>query len=159
MAKKQLVLDYSYSGTTAKLAEVLQEQLGAERIKLQVTPTTFPNDMFAVAAMATDQIEHDQLPALTNQLPDLMGFDELYIGGPVWSGTVATPVRKLLQQLGDYQGIIKPFYTSSGTPGGYEQDFKQLLPGISVNVGLGLTASQLSNQMTLNQQLLSWLKN
>src|SRR5699024_6646611 len=99
MATKTLIVDYSWSGTTAKLVTALQHVTGADRVDLTVAAGTFPNDMYATSDVANQQLTTQQLPALTNALPDVSAYDVLLVGGPVWSAKVSTPVRSFLQQL------------------------------------------------------------
>ena len=81
------------------------------------------------------------------------GVYTILVGGPVWSGKVATPVRSLLRQLATYTGTLAPFYTDAGTPDDYEADFASLAPQANVVPGLGLTASDLA---TADQPLTTW---
>jgi len=142
MANKVLLVTYSWSGTTAKMATALQAVTKATRVDLTVTAGTFSGDMYATSDKAKQQLATGQLPTLTNSLPDLTQYATILVGGPVWSGQVATPVRTFLSQLRNYQGIVAPFYTDAGTPDDYEADFKQLLQGVKVATGLGLTGGQ-----------------
>ncbi|MCM6796377.1 flavodoxin [Levilactobacillus brevis] len=150
---KTLLVDYSWSNTTAQLATVVQQVTGAERLDLTVAKGTFPNDMYATSDVAQQQLASGDLPALTTPLPDLNQYTHILVGGPVWSGHVATPVRQFLRQLQNYTGTVAPFYTSAGTPGDYEADFASLMPQVSVATGLGLTASDLPNAQS---QVTAW---
>ncbi|TGD18361.1 flavodoxin family protein [Levilactobacillus suantsaiihabitans] len=156
MATKTLIVDYSWSGTTAKLAAALQHVTGGDRVDLTVAAETFPNDMYATSDVANQQLTTQQLPALTNALPDVNAYDVLLVGGPVWSAKVSTPVRSFLQQLTNFQGTVAPFYTDAGTPGGYEDDFASLVTTATVVPGIGLTAGELRDA---EQQLTSWWQN
>lgn len=102
MATKILLVTYSWSGTTAKMATALQKVTGATQVELTVAADTFPTDMYATASIAKQQLATGQLPHLTNSVPDLTAIKLILVGGPVWSGQVATPVRVFLTQLADY---------------------------------------------------------
>jgi len=156
MPTKVLIVDYSWSGTTAKMATALQRVTGATRITLTVPAGTFPNDMYATADVASQQLASGDLPKLTNALPGLTQVDTILVGGPVWSAQVATPVRSFLQQLANFTGTVAPFYTDAGTPGSYEDDFASLIPQASVVAGIGMTAGDLA---TADQQLTTWWAN
>jgi len=153
MATNVLIVDYSWSGTTAKMAALLQRVTGGTVVDLTVAAGTFPSDMFATADTASQQLASGQLPALTNALPDLRSFDTVLVGGPVWGGTVATPVRRFLAQLPGFSGTVAPFYTDAGTPGNYEADFASLVPTAKVAAGIGLTAGELP---TAEAALTTW---
>lgn len=146
MAKKTLILYYSWSGTTAKMAQVLQEVSQATAIELTVKSGTFSTDMYQTSDIAKQQLATGNLPGLTNQLPDLNDYDLLLIGGPVWSGEPATPVQQLLKQVpANYAGTIAPFYTSAGGDEQYQANFQKLTSAQVVN-GLGLNTNNFSNE-------------
>jgi len=153
MPTKALILAYSWSGNTARMAAALQQVTGATQVELTVPAGTFPQDMYATSDVANQQLASGDLPALTSPLPDVGQFDVILVGGPVWSGKVATPVRSLLRQLATYTGTLAPFYTDAGTPGDYEADFASLAPQANVVAGLGLTAGDLT---TADQPLTTW---
>ncbi|MFD1318337.1 flavodoxin [Loigolactobacillus zhaoyuanensis] len=155
MTAKTLIVYYSWSGTTAKMARLLQTVTGADLVGLTVNQATFSSDMYTTADIATEQIATSQLPPLNNALPDLQQYDTILIGGPVWSAKVATPVRTFLQQNPQLPAVVAPFYTDAGTVGGYETDFKQLVAR-SVRPGSGLTNSQLHDEDQASQQLRAW---
>lgn len=156
MATNVLIVDYSWSGTTAKLATALEQVTGGTKVDLTVAPGIFPNDMYATNDVASEQMASGKLPDLTNTLPDLTAFDVILVGGPVWAAHVATPVRAFLKQLQGFTGTVAPFYTDAGTPGTYEQDFASLVTSATVARGVGLTAGDLANAPT---RLTTWWEN
>jgi len=153
MAAEVLIVDYSWSGTTAKMAAALQQVTGAQLVDLTVAPTTFGSDMYATADIANQQLASGQLPQLTNSLPDLSQFDSILVGGPVWSAKVSTPVRTFLGNLKKYTETVAPFYTDAGTPGDYEADFAKLLPLATIKPGIGMTIQDLQQA---DAQLTAW---
>lgn len=153
MAKKQLIIVYSWSGNTATMATALQKVTGADQVDLTVAADTFATDMFATSDIAKQQLASGELPTLTTAIPDLAQYSTILVGGPVWSGQVSTPVRTFLAQLGDYQGTVIPFYTDAGTPGSYEADFESLLTKASFQPGIGLNGGQLGQAESILQ---SW---
>lgn len=114
MAKQVLILDCSWSGTTAQVAAALQRITDADRVTLTVAAGTFPNDMYATAEAAERQLASGRLPELLTEHPNLTQYSVILVGGPVWSAKVATPVRSFLAQLQGYSGIVAPFYTDAG---------------------------------------------
>lgn len=151
-----LILDYSWSGTTPKLAQQLQTALQADRLAVTVAPDTFPADMTATDKVAKQQLAAGKLPALTTSLPDLSGYHRLLIGGPVWSGTVSTPVRELFATLPAFSGQLVPFYTDAGVAGQYEADFAKLAGDHATLPGLEMTAGELQDTATVQTKILTW---
>lgn len=78
---KTLLVDYSWSNTTAQLATVVQQVTGAERLDLTVAKGTFPNDMYATSDVAQQQLASGDLPALTTPLPDFNQYTCILVGG------------------------------------------------------------------------------
>lgn len=78
---KTLLVDYSWSNTTAQLATVVQQVTGAERLDLTVAKGTFPNDMYATSDVAQQQLASGDLPALTTPLPDFNQYTRILVGG------------------------------------------------------------------------------
>jgi len=62
MANQVLIVDYSWSGTTAKMAAALQRVTGADWVSLTVAAGTFPNDMYATSEVAERQLVSGRLP-------------------------------------------------------------------------------------------------
>ncbi|WP_125574583.1 flavodoxin family protein [Levilactobacillus huananensis] len=156
MATRVLIVDYSWSGTTAKLATMIQRVTGGTKVDLTVAAGTFPNDMYATNDVAGEQLASGKLPELTNTLPDLTTVDVILVGGPVWSAKVATPVRTFLGQLQGFTGTVAPFYTDAGTPGTYEKDFASLVTSATVARGVGMTADDLASAQ---DRLSTWWEN
>lgn len=156
MTLKTLIAYYSLSGTTAKMAKLLQSITNGELLALKVSDGTFSTDMYATAQIATQQIDSGQLPPLTNQFPDLTQYDAILVGGPVWSAQVATPVQVFLQQIADSTALVAPFYTSTGSNGTYEADFKNMLTKANVHNGIEMTAGSLQQEQQARNQLAEW---
>jgi len=148
MTNKVVVIYYSRSGTTRRAAQAIAERAQADLVELTVAPDTFPADMNATAETAQHQIQAGDLPALTNALGALNAADVLLIGGPVWGGTVATPVQSLLAGLTDFHGTVAPFYTDAGTAGRYVTDFRHLVPaGVTVKSALEATGQYRTTEL------------
>lgn len=152
--KKVLIAYYSWSGTTAKLAHLLQQVTGGDLYEMKVAADVFSSDMYATSDIATKQRATNALPQLVGSLPDLNQYDVVLIGGPVWSGALATPVLTFLQQGQSTKAVLAPFYTDAGTKGDYEKDFTQAA-GQPVKPGIGMDSMTL-NQATAIAKVKAW---
>lgn len=149
MPKKTLVAYYSWSGTTARLAKQIQQQIpGSDILEITVPEGTFSSDMNQTADIAKEQIAKKDFPKLTNALPQLSNYDVILIGGPVWSGTPSTPLVSFLNSIQGFSGKIAPFYTDAGGFEVYEKNFKDLAGSLDVLPGL-----------EGRQDITNWLKN
>lgn len=148
MAGKVLIATFSWSGRTQRVADQLAQLIdGADQYEIKVPDNTYSQDMFATADIAKKQVADGNFPELVNALPDLDQYDLILVGGPVWSGEPAAPLHTFLAKLTDFTGKVAAFYTDAGTPGNYEQEFKQWAGDLNV---LPAHAS--------SQQLEQWVK-
>ncbi len=95
---KTLVAYYSLSGTTKELAQKLATALGADLE--EIVPIREPRRGFMtysrIAWAAFTRSEMPVLP-LTHTLAD---YDLVIVGGPIWIGRIAAPVRGWLKASG-----------------------------------------------------------
>lgn len=90
-----LVVYYSLTGHTKEIADKIQTMTNADIFGLE---TTKPLPTGAKLHLTVkDQLKTKKYPAL-KQLPDLTGYDVVFVGSPVWWYTAATPVLSFLEQ-------------------------------------------------------------
>lgn len=153
---KTMILYYSWSGTTAQAANLIQKATDGDMTELKVVAGTFPDDMYKTSDIATQQRTSGNLPELINKIPDLNEYDLVLVGGPVWSGLVSTPIQVLLKELSEFKGTVIPFYTSAGSDQNYETDFKQLGKELKVKKGLRMASFDLNNEQETIFKLKDW---
>ena len=121
MLMKSLVVYFSRSGTTKKLAEAIAKELRADIEQLfDVKPK---KGLFGYLAYGRDAMKG--MPAqLKMTVKDPKEYDIVIIGTPVWAGTVCSPVRAYLLQN---KGLSKvAFFCTSSSPGP-QRTFDQML--------------------------------
>jgi len=111
---KTLVAYYSRTGNTAVLAEKIANKTGADIFKIEtIDANHYPADYNQTTKIAQDEINNDAVVAI-NTSPDLTEYETIFIGTPVWWGTVSTPVKSFLR-ANDMNGkTIVPFVTHGG---------------------------------------------
>ncbi|MDE7244370.1 MAG: S-layer homology domain-containing protein [Oscillospiraceae bacterium] len=158
-ARRTLVVYYSYSQRTEKVAQLLQEELDGDIYEL--TPAVpYTGSSSEVSQRAQEEVASGSYPALSGTLPDLSQYDTILIGGPVWSGTLAAPLYTYLQET-DFAGkTVAPFWTDQGTPGNYAQDFTSAVQNADrVTEFLQLTNTTSISSGDMSQRLDTWLAN
>ena len=117
MAKKTLILYYSWSGTTKKMAEKINGEIaGSDIEEVTVADGTFNSDMYKTNDIALDQIQGKaDFPEAQLKDIDFNNYDLILVGSPVWSGYPATLIRSLLEKMKNYKGEVASFFTSAGT--------------------------------------------
>lgn len=134
MAKKTLILYYSWSGNTKKLAEKIHDQIEDSDLKaVEVADGTFDDDQYKTNDIALDQIQANSFPDIKLDNVDFNKYDLILIGSPVWSGYPATPIKTLLDQMQGYNGEVASFYTSAGANcKAYVNHFKEWVNDLNV---------------------------
>lgn len=110
---KTLVAYYSITGNTQKAAEVVAEATGADLYQIELV-TPYPPEYRDQVALAKKELADGTLPPIKPWPENIAQYDVVFIGSPVWLGTMATPVRTFLAS-----GVLKgktviPFVTHGG---------------------------------------------
>lgn len=150
-----LIVYYSRSGNTDKVAKYIQSQVGGDIIRLE-TVKTYPSDYDEMLDTAQEEQRNGELPELKNQINNIENYDTIFLGYPIWWGNIASPVLTFLNDYDLSNKQIVPFVTSgssrlSGTP----NDIQELEPQATILDGLSLTSSNLNNYENLTD---NWLQ-
>jgi flavodoxin len=113
MKEKVLVVFYSHSGNTKKIAEAIQNKVGGDIFRIEpVQP--YPKDYNNVVKQAKNEIKVDYAPELISYGDDIQMYDIVFIRSPNWWNTVAPPVKSFLRQQNLSGKKIIPFCTHGG---------------------------------------------
>jgi flavodoxin len=138
---KKLVVYYSFSGTTRKLAEEIASQAGADLREL-VPERAYSFDYNTAVREARREIERGFCPKLASGDESIGQYDVVFIGSPNWLNRFAPPVLSFLRHQDLSQKAVAPFSTSGG--GGFgrmiedyirECPSSRILPGLTVSAG------------------------
>ena len=117
---KTLVAYYSLTGNTEKAAKIIQKQTEADLYKIE-TITPYPEEYSAQVKLAKEELESGYLPPIKSLPENIKDYDIIFIGSPVWWGTMATPVRTFLSSDALAGKTVVPFVTHGG--GGADNSF------------------------------------
>lgn len=145
---------YSWSGKTKRVAQLLQQAINGRLYQIKAIPGTFSTDMDRTSKIADQQRQTNDLPQLDKRIPDLSDVDILLVGGPVWSGQLATPLLSFAHSVNSFPNVA-PFYTSVGKDGNYEMFFQEQY-GHDLIPGLRLTSETLDHEQELNTKIQQW---
>lgn len=156
MAEKILVVYYSHSGNTQKIATLIHHILGAELHEIQpVKP--YPEAYKAVVDLAKKEIQAGYLPPLQSKMDSLDEFDPIFVGSPNWWSTIAPPIATFLKEPDTSGKTIVPFCTHGGGGlGRIGEDIAKLCPTATVCPCFGIYGSGGGNVET---NISEWLHN
>lgn len=117
---KALVVYYSASGNTERVAKDIAEAAGADLFEIVPTEVYTSEDLNWTNPDSRVSREHDDeslrdVPLTTTEVPDWDSYDTVFIGYPIWWGIAAWPVDTFVKN-NDFTGkTVIPFATSSSS--------------------------------------------
>ena len=117
---KPLVAYFTLTHNTEKAAQVIAEETGADLYQIQLI-TPYPSEYRAQTELAKKELADGTLPPIQPLPQNMADYDVVFVGSPVWWGTMATPVRTFLASGALKGKTVIPFVTHGG--GGADHSF------------------------------------
>lgn len=117
---KALVVYFSASGNTARVANAIAEALGADMFEIVPASPYTSDDLNWNDPNSRVSVEHDNPDArdvelASAEVPDWDGYTTVFIGYPIWWGIAAWPVNGFVS-ANDFSGkTVIPFATSASS--------------------------------------------
>ena len=154
ITQKILVAYFSHTGNTREIADQVHKSVGGDIFEIQsVKP--YPHDYNAVVQQARQELDSGYKPALKTKCENIESYDLVFIGYPIWWGTVPAPVKTFLSEY-DFSGkTIAPFCTHEGSGlGRSTADISKLCPKSTVLDGVAIRGSIVK---TAQNKVSEWL--
>lgn len=119
-ANKTLVVYYSASGNTRRVAEAIAQAANTDLFEIVPTEVYTNEDLNWTNPNSRVSREHDDeslrdVPLTTTEVPDWDSYDTVLLGYPIWWGIAAWPVNNFVK-ANDFTGkTVIPFATSSSS--------------------------------------------
>ena len=142
-APKVLVLYYSQTSNTKAVAEQIADALKAD-IEEIVPVNPYDGDFKATIDRCKEEMAQGVLPEIESLKADVAAYDVIFLGYPVWFGTYAPPVARLLKDVSFAGKKIVPFCTFGS--GGLDSSIEQLAeaqPEAEILPGYGVRAARM----------------
>ena len=135
---------YIDKGNTEVIAEFIKDITGADLFKVE-RKKDYARDYKTCIAEAKEEQRKGELPELKAYIDDIDGYDTVFIGGPVYWGTLPQPMFTQLERL-DFKGkTVMPFTTHEGSGlGSVVSDLKKICKDADVKNGLAVVGSNVS---------------
>ena len=117
---KTLVVYYSASGNTRRVAQAIAQAANADVFEIVPTEVYTSDDLNWTNRNSRVSREHDDeslrnVPLTTTEVPNWDSYDTVFIGYPIWWGIAAWPVDTFVK-ANDFTGkTVIPFATSSSS--------------------------------------------
>lgn len=154
MLLKILIIVFSRTGTTSKIANIIKENVGGDIFN--VTSLVDYSGVSGYLKGCYHQITH-VIPDI-KELPNVDNYDLIYVGSPTWAWRPSGPILNLLQNVDFQNKKVIPFLTCGGYYGAYFEKFAAAARNATI-VGEGAFsgAERLSDD-ALRVKVTDWLK-
>ena len=153
--KNMLITYYSRTGNTREIANQIHERVGGEIIELQ-TVEPYPEDYEAVKKQAMQELNSGFKPALKTKVKKIGSYDVIFVGTPIWWGTIAAPVKSFLSEYELSGKTIVPFITHAGSGLGRSvTDISKLCPKSTLLNGVAIWGRDATNAQN---EVSEWLR-
>ncbi len=143
---KVLVTYFSASGVTAKVAQNIANNIGADTFEIRPKVAYTSADLNWMDKQSRSSIEMNDKssrPQIEETVSKLDDYETILIGFPVWWYTAPTIINTFIESL-DFTGkVLIPFCTSGGTGiSGCEKNLKNAYPQYNWKEGKRLTGRE-----------------
>ena len=150
---KSLVVYFSKTGTTEKIANEIKDITGSDIVKIE-TVTPYPEDYNETVEIAQKEKTEKARPEIKITVDNLDEYDTIYIGYPIWWGTMPMAMFTFIENNNLDGKTLIPFSTHKGSGlGSSVSDLKTALPNSTIKDGLACNSS------TTTAQIKNWIEN
>ena len=128
-------------GNTEMIVDYLSNVTKIKSYKI-VPETDYPVNYNEAVQLAKEEKDTNARPKIKNQLPNIINYDTILLGYPIWHSNLPNIVMTLLESLNFEGKTIYPFNTHEGSGTGNSiNDIKNSAPNAIVNSGFPLRGS------------------
>ncbi|MBQ3617690.1 MAG: flavodoxin [Bacteroidales bacterium] len=142
-------------GNTKIVADYISEIAGAEQFEI----VTHKYDGMAytpLTRLAQEEANKGELPPYEGSAPDLLQYDTVFIGGPVWWGTYPQVMFTLFKDINLDGKTVYPFTTHEGSGlASCVSDVKKAFPKANVKNGFSIYGHEVRTEKAKVEK---WLK-
>ncbi|MFT4104717.1 MAG: flavodoxin [Lacrimispora sp.] len=137
---KALVLYYSYTGNTEKIARQISETLNCDMAEIQPVKA-YPGSYNATVNQSEKEIKNGYEPEIKPLKYDPQDYDTVILGFPVWWYTFAPPIKTALSSVNWEEKTVYAFATNAGWLGHSFPDVEKACQGADVKDGIDIRFS------------------
>ena len=146
-------------GNTAIVAEMIAEKTGADIYEILPETDYYPYTYSALTDVAKKEQNENARPAIKGELPDVSGYDTIFIGAPVWWGDWPMIMYTFFESVDLSGKKLVPFSTHEGSGlSGFDKKLASAVPGAEVLTGAAFRGGDCQNNKTkVESSVNEWL--
>ena len=126
-------------GNTAIVAKIIAEQTGADLYEILPAQDNYPNTYKELTDYAKREQNENARPAIRGELPDVSGYDTVFIGAPVWWGDWPMICYTFFESVDLSGKTLVPFSTHEGSGlSSFDRKLAASCPNAQVTDGLAV---------------------
>lgn len=141
---KTLILYFSQSGNTQKVANFIHEAVGGDIVRLE-TVKTYSDSYNDLLDEAQEEQRNNARPELKTKIDNIEEYSTIFLGYPNWWGDMPMPLYTFLEEYDLSGKTIAPFVTSGGS--GFSNTISTIRenePNANIVDGLSINGSSAS---------------
>ena len=144
-ADENYAVGYIEKGNTEVVAEYIRDLTGADMLKVEPLNPYSKDYQTAIEEARERQTNHEA--PIVSQLPDLKDYEVIYLGTPIYWGTMPEELFTALKEVDFTDKTIRVFTTHEGSGlGNVISDVKRICVGANVdNKGLAIRGSSVES--------------
>ena len=146
-------------GNTAIVAEMIAEKTGGDLFEILPKEDYYPYTYDELTDVAKQEQNDNARPEYKDDLPDLSGYDTVFIGAPVWWGDWPMIMYTVFEN-NDFAGkTLIPFSTHEGSGlSGFDRKLSSACPDSTVLDGLAIRGNDAQNdQDSVRKSVDDWI--
>lgn len=155
---KAIVIYYSLTEGTERVANSIHKVINADLYPLQLQVKPCVKGYLRLFVIAK-QVFFKEKPLLVNGQVNLDAYDVVFIGTPIWMGTLAPAMRSFLAQARLNEKIVIPFCTYEASSERYFDDLHKISPMVKFILGMGFQFPKEVEEAELEERVRVWLNN
>lgn len=152
---KVLIAYFSYTGNTETIANYIEQETGGKLFKIK-TVKSYSDDYDKRTEEAKEEQNNNARPGLSTHVDNMDKYDVVFLGYPIWWGTMPMAMFTFLEEYNFSGKTIIPFCTHEGSAlGRSEDDIASLCPDSTMLDGLAIRGSSVDGA---ENEVKEWIK-
>ncbi len=142
-------------GHTKVMAGYVAEAVGADLYEIEPVEV-YPESYDGCCDKALEEQRENARPAISEALPDVSGYDVVFVGCPIWWGDEPMIVRTFIEGVDLSGKTVVPFTTHAGSGlGNVPANLQAAIPGASFLDGLAVMGTSVDGA---RDEVVDWAK-